>query len=86
MAQSIAESHVTIRVHGFRRRSHDAHIARVYQLQVVLEAVPQRAVERLANVVEDRILSARSTLLIKLEKGIQQQFVHQLLIRHAPRK
>ena len=61
------------------KHSDDAHIARVLQLQVV-EAVPEMAVERFANVVEDRILIVWATFLLKLEKGIQQQFVRQLLI------
>ena len=42
--------------------------------------------KRLADAVEGWILSAASAGLVKLEKGIQKQFVHQLLVGHAPRK
>ena len=40
--------------------SNHAHIARGLEFHVVLDAVPERAVKRLANVVEGRILSAAS--------------------------
>ena len=66
--------------------SNHAHIARGLELHVVLGAVPERAVKRLANAVEGRILSAAATGLVKLEKGIQKQSVRQLLVDHAPRK
>ena len=54
-ARALAE--VVDSVADLPKHSDDAHIARVFQLQVVLEAVPELAVERFVNVVEDRILS-----------------------------
>ena len=51
-----------------------------------MDAVPERAVKRLANAVEGRILSAAAARHVKLEKGIQKQFVRQLQVGHVPRK
>ena len=59
------------------------------ELHVVLRCCPRTrtaAVKQLANAVEGRILRAASAGLLKLEKGIQEHFVRQLLIGHANRK
>ena len=68
------------------QHSQHTRVARDRELEIVDVAVPKCSLNRIADVIEHRIIDAAAARLVQLEGLIQQELVRQLLACQTPMK